>query len=683
METPPPIPPPPEPVALASFRERALGFFYKAKRLLKEYGWVVMLGVVVFSSLFFWQAAVKGPYYVSRARLMLNSPLALPGNSAFQEDRGGYIGTQMNILLSSRVQDRAREMITNPLVCHVKFNVILEDSTVLKLTASGSEPSRVRAYLAAVIEAYQEFKRNARKQAAENTAAAIQNELAEAQTEISHTEKEKVEFQKSHNIAYAREQDKASRENLARLKTQLNDLSALCDLSRNADIDSLPADAEGMLSAGTLKSYRQLKSDLEAAELELAEFSQYMRPAHPKIIGLQGEILRLKNAREIYRRQSRASLSASRGELKNRIAQLNGVIAEGEKSALEFSRELAEFEALDGRLQRAQTLYEKLVSSAQEVDLSQKLATDLLGVLEEPTPARCSPGFYAKRALLGAIAGLFAGAAVLVLISLFDNRMVCLEELAAEIAFPVVGVIPAQKRKKKIPFKLISDAKARPAFVESYRHLRSYLACLKTPAPKVVSLVSSIPGEGKTSVAINLAIAFNSGGAKALVIDADLHKGRLHEILGLKAAAGLADILSGREKFDDCVVSYKRNLHVLSHGSAQNSAAESTTEIVSQERFSKLIASLRGLYDVILIDTPPILAAEDALLISPNADATLFIVRANFTQSTQTRAALGMMRQRGIVPTGIVFNGLDLKHPNYQIYKYVDSYQRPDAKTKI
>jgi capsular exopolysaccharide synthesis family protein len=684
------------PFDFSTLRERALGLWYKTKRLLKDHGRLVLICIGVCSSLFLVRALILGPVYVSYAKLMAGGQITIPEKSVFQEERLGYFGTQKDILQSTHVQQRALERVAalHPELKPVKMTLAVklsEDAAILTLEAIGSQAEYTQAYLAAVIDAYKEFKRQIRAQTAENTSLAIHDELIKLQREIDDAEKEKIDFQKKHNVTFMREQGANVGANIGKLKAQLTELTTAYNLLESADIDSLPPGMEQLAGADVFVQYLTLKNELQSSELLLGQYKKAMRPNHPRLLSMQEKVTRLKSTISSIRSQSREALLQSRESLKSQIDNLNNVIAEWEKRALEFTQELAQFEQLDARLQRAQSLYEKLISSVQSVDISQKLSNDLLSVLQDATPALRVPSYFIKRAAIGAIIGALLGGGILFVISIFDNRMSSMEELTSQIHQPVFGVIPQEKAEEGKRLKLLSRDDDRPVFAEAYRNLRSSLTHstsslnsgvnfnnqnnTQKKEAQVIAITSSIPSEGKTTVSANLAVAFQLKGERVLIVDADLRKGRLHEDFARESRPGLSEILSKKADISSTLQTIDPLLHFLPRGATQ----DHPSELFGSPIFFELIAQMRSKYDRIIIDTPPLLAAEDCLLINSSADLLLYVVRAHFTQSPQMRAALKMLEQRGRAPDGFVFNLLDLEHPNYYHHKYTDYYHRSSS----
>lgn len=664
-----------ETIDLSSLRERALGLLYRAKRVWMDHGWIVIVCAVVVGLVFLTKALMQGPMYVSQAKMMASGQITIPEKSVFQEERLGYFGTQMSIIKSPKVLKRAyeRTVALNPELEECAVNItpkLSDEAAVLVVSAVGSKPAFTQAYLEQVIESYKHFKRQLRDQQAETTSLAIQGELLKIQSEIEAAEDAKIDFQRKRNITFMREQGSSVTSQLGKLKSEHSDLLTQYNLLENSDIDTLPQSIIEMAGLETAAEYQKTKAQLQTSELLLVQYEKYMRDAHPKLIAVRDQVTRLQNILGNYREQSKAAIKRTRESVKARLDAMDNVISKQEKLALEFSQQLAEFEQIQARLDRAQSLYEKLISSVQTIDVSQRLSNELLSILEDASPAMRIPSFFLKRAVMGILAGLILGCGILAAIAMFDNRIASLEDLSAKFRNPVWSIIPSIAVEKDARLELLQANDTRPVFAEAYRNLRTAITheSKKRENCKVIAISSSIPGEGKTTVSANLAMSLGLAQKKVLIIDCDLRKGMLHEDLGMpNSKLGFSELLGGA---DAKPVAFNEQIDFISRGEHQQHPAE----LLDEDRVKPIIEKYRAQYDWIIIDTPPILAAEDATLIIPFADIFSYVIRANHTQASQVQAAFKLLKQRNMEPSGLILNVLDLSHPNYYHYKYAEYY---------
>lgn len=230
-------------------------------------------------------------------------------------------------------------------------------------------------------------------------------------------------------------------------------------------------------------------------------------------------------------------------------------------------------------------------------------------------------------------------------------------------------------RIKKREIKLITkDAPFQ--FIESYKSLRTNLNFVSVNSNnKIIILTSSIPGEGKSTVALNLAITLAASESKVLIIDCDLRKPMLHKYLGLSSSkiGGLTNILSDSKSVEECIVHFNDiRINFLSSGPIPPNPAE----ILGSNKMKSLIKQLSEKYDYILLDTPPVSVVTDAAVLSNFADGVLFVVRQNYANVETAQIAKKNLENVGAKVIGCVLNNFKTKKSNksYDYYSYKYEY---------
>lgn len=218
------------------------------------------------------------------------------------------------------------------------------------------------------------------------------------------------------------------------------------------------------------------------------------------------------------------------------------------------------------------------------------------------------------------------------------------------------------KRVETIPTTLLSS-KSPFAFRESYNVLRSNLDFISMGGEvKAIAITSALPDEGKSITAINLAINLSEAGKKVILIDADLRKPSVHRYLNLRGITigGLSNYLSGSITMDSVIARPRGyNFHVMLAGKIP----PNPTELLSHDRFKKLIQELKGLFDYIIIDTPPVGAVTDATIIGRlAADGVVLVVRQKFGNQEVILKAKNRLVESGANLLGVVLNGYDSSH---------------------
>lgn len=239
---------------------------------------------------------------------------------------------------------------------------------------------------------------------------------------------------------------------------------------------------------------------------------------------------------------------------------------------------------------------------------------------------------------LGALVGL---AAALVL----DMRDVSVrsdDEIEELEGRPVLTHIPVDRTLRTSP--LVATDQSRHALHEGFRRLRTNLQFLDVEHPaRVVVITSSVPEEGKSTTTANLALVLAAAGRRVLVVEADLHRPTVAETFQVERAVGLTDVLIGRVAFDDVVQFWSDNLDVLPCGHLP----PNPSELVGGEAMARLLDDLRGTYDTVLIDTPPLLPLTDAAVIAAHADGVVLVVRYGKTARQQLTRSIRSLRAVG------------------------------------
>jgi capsular exopolysaccharide synthesis family protein len=219
----------------------------------------------------------------------------------------------------------------------------------------------------------------------------------------------------------------------------------------------------------------------------------------------------------------------------------------------------------------------------------------------------------------------------------------------------LLGVVP-------LPGKAAALALSDPRAAGSEAHHAIFVALerlARTADQRVLLLTSSGPSEGKTMIAFKLSASFAAAGKKVLVIDTDMRRGSLHQLLGLPNQPGLSDLLARDWAYRLTDVAHHcadRGFSVLPRGESATDPAE----LLASRRFAELLDDAANLYDMVIMDGPPVLGLADALRLSGMADATVFVVRANQTLPEHAKLAMRRLSEAGAEQIGLVITEPDL-----------------------
>lgn len=302
----------------------------------------------------------------------------------------------------------------------------------------------------------------------------------------------------------------------------------------------------------------------------------------------------------------------------------------------------------------AETVADRFVELVETLETAPESRTPAVrvevvaGPLLNPEPVSPRP---VRNFILGGLLGLLAGAAVAVLREALDTTLKTPEALRDRLDTPVLSVVPFDRSAKNQPL-LAADAHSPRG--EAIRRLRTNLQFVDVDQPvKVVMVTSALAGEGKTSTAVNLAISFAQAGSHVMLIEADLRRPRAAGYLGLEGAVGLSNVLAGQVELDDVLQVWGDDrLKVLPSGVIP----PNPSELVGSRRMAQLLEQQREKFDIIIVDTPPLVPVTDAALVAGQADGALLVVRSGKTPLARVRTAVEALRTVNARIIGSVLN---------------------------
>ena len=484
----------------------------------------------------------------------------------------------------------------------------------------------------------------------------------------------------------------AAKSDRLRLESELKQIEEEGD---NVDaLVSIPSIA----SAPSVVDRRRDIAQLEAA---VAQLAQRYKDRHPKILAARAA---LSEARAALRR----TVLAQPAILRNAIEQaqsteknLENAAHDQEKAALALNKAAIGYQELARQAETDRALYESVLRQIKETNLTKDVKTNAVSVIEHSplarTPVSPSPR---KSILLGLLGGLVAGLAFVYGADLLDRSIKTVDQAESTLGLPVLAAVPEVTKaesagnKESSPgaagYRLMAEAPEGPA-AEAFRNLRASLSLLGPEKERKVFLfTSALPNEGKSFTSANYALALAQQGHRVLLIDGDLRRPSLHKIFRSSAqdngaqddALGMVDYLVGH-------IDLNKAVHTVSAGRLDVEAAEKLTltggqlsiltggrrapnpaELLSGPSFGRLVAEAAHLFDRVVIDSAPVLAVSDTLLMTPLVQTVCVVVRANHTARNAVQRALGMLTGAGGRPAGIVLNRLPRRRGAGYYYYY-------------
>jgi succinoglycan biosynthesis transport protein ExoP len=375
--------------------------------------------------------------------------------------------------------------------------------------------------------------------------------------------------------------------------------------------------------------------------------------------------------------QAEDAYKAATSSLQSKLTDLQQKLAD--KQAELLAAPNSEAVTIQGDISNLQNQMIEVQTRIATVPPPYQGATQLVAPAPLPTsPSNPKP---ARDAALGLVVGLALGLGIALLREHLDDRTAGRDELGRELGAPVIAVVPKVEgwRRKKTTRLVARDAPMSVA-AESYRTARANLEFLAaTHGTKTIVVTSAYLGEGKSATTANLAVTLAQTGKRVVAMSCDLRKPRLHRFFGITNEPGLADLLVGWASVEQVAVrSEPSSLRVLASGSIPPNPAE----LLGSEQMAKLLDALREITDYIVIDTPPVLAVYDALILARLADGVIVVADA----ATTTRGALVQTREQleqiGSRIIGAIYNNFDpSKSKSYSSGYYHGYYARHEPST--
>nr|WP_199042380.1 polysaccharide biosynthesis tyrosine autokinase [Dyella sp. ASV24] len=395
-----------------------------------------------------------------------------------------------------------------------------------------------------------------------------------------------------------------------------------------------------------------IETNLEQLEMQQAQLQRQFTPQHPAYKSLMQQI---------------GQLQAQKGAIEKKV---NG-LPDTQQELLKLNRDV----------QVNNDTYTGLLNQAQQLDIARAGTVGNVRIIDKAAVDVTDP-IWPKGMLILLGGTLLGGFVALVYVFMREalNRGIEDPTVIERIGLPVYATIPVSVRERSLQVRrargdgrqhmLVVDA-PKDLATEALRSLRTSLHFARLEAKNNVLMISGAsPNAGKTFVAANLAAVITQSGQRVLLIDGDMRMGSLHKVLGGRPDVGLSEVISGQATLADAVreVASLENLHFLPRGKVP----PNPSELLMNARFSDLVNHLKSHYDLVIIDTPPVLVATDASVIGHHCGTGLLVVRFGVNQVREVALAKQRFEHDGVVIKGAIFNAVEKRSSGYYSYAYYE-----------
>jgi len=433
-------------------------------------------------------------------------------------------------------------------------------------------------------------------------------------------------------------------------------------------VDSLPAVVENPL-------IQKLKAEYIKLVAEYYKMGKKYGPAHPVMVRLRSEIRAIKkNIAQEVKNIAESIKVEYKIALENEKAILKAM-EEKKKEALELNKKQIQYNVLKREVDVNRSLYESLLKRLKETGITENLKmTNIMIVDRASIPDKPVRPKKKLNIILSIIIGLFLGIFLAFFLEYIDNTIKYPSEVERQLKTPLLGVVGRIEFLAENPRKeeLIIASESKSHIAESFRTIRTNLSFAAPDTERKTFIVSSaLPGEGKTLISANLAVSFSQVEKKVLLLDCDLRRPRVHELFGLERDKGLAEFLSGTSDLNIKDADFP-NLKIITSGVIPPNPAE----LLASNRMKSFIEEMKDKFDMIIIDSAPILSAADSIEVAPLTNGVVMVAKAASTPIPSVQTAIDQIIDVGGKVIGCILNNVDLEKEDYyySYYRYYHHY---------
>ncbi len=585
-------------------------------------------------------------------------------------------------------------------------------TNLIELSYIADSPKKAAELANAVAEAYIDWKLDLRFRVIGQASKFLASQIEEAKQALSEKEQRLLALGRQKDILEVAPQSNPTLQKLTALGQDVSNTMAerisketRYNELQKANPDSLP---ESLMTSAIL----QQRNDLARLEREYTDKLGVFKPEWPAMQSLRAQI---EKAHQDLKVATREAVAKAREAAKSdyemalrREESVKAALQSQRSEAMSMSRNAVDYNNLRIEVETQRNLVDNLLKRAAEMQVLLRLQgerlTNVQIVESALLPRAPFKPSYPKNALLGLLAGLFAGVGLALLLDSLDRSLRSAEQVVQHLRLPVLGIIPPSqaaldqhygygyghsgrssetdasrppsgKPKKTVPIELLPHTLPQSSVAEAYRSFRTSLLLSRADGVKSLVVTSALPFEGKTSTATNLAIVLGQLGRRVLLVDADLRRPHIHEVLNVSNRVGLVSVLAARTDPSEAIRSTQLpNVSVLPAGPL----APDPSGLLQSEAMKRFLSTIVGAFDHVVFDSPPVLAVTDAVLLAHLTDGAILCVRAGATSREMVARARAELLQGRVSILGVLLNAL---RDDTRTGTAASAYRRPEEKT--
>jgi capsular exopolysaccharide synthesis family protein len=645
-------------------------------------------------------------YLETQSKILQSETLALQTIKSMDLGRYPEFGGVANSLVWTHGKSsQARPAILGAFLGRLSVRRV-PNSRLIEVGFEAEDPQLASQVVNAHLQNFIEQNFRSKYDATTQASSWLSGELEELRIKVEKSEDARIAYERQNQIWRTNEKQDITTEKLGDLnkavtdaQTQLAEKEALYRMATSGNVDALPA------AQGNPVMQELLRHRAELNEQYLVALDQY-GPNYPKVLRLAAQQKEVAENLDRARKTLIETVEQDYSTSRNRVELLQQNLDAQKAEANDMAEKLVQYQILQHDADSNKQLYDGLLQKLKEAGITAGLKSSNIRVVDPAlTPSSPSRPQRARNILLAILVGLVGGVGLALFREYLDNTIKSPDDVESISGLPSLAVVPSlpglngnySRRAKGDPalqsasgphVELLSYVQPKSQISEAFRALRTSLLLSQADhPPQVILVTSALPREGKTTAAVNLAVTLAQLGDRTLLMDSDLRKPGVRRALNLTIGkeVGLSSYLAGVSTLDEVLYPHPTisNLEALTTGPVPPSPAD----LLSSHRMREAIAELRLRFKFIVIDSPPVMAATDAVILSALTDGVLLVVRSGETPKeafSRTRDLLTAVKSRLL---GVVLNAVDSSAPDYYYsyryypYAYGYGYGEDVAKT--
>lgn len=524
---------------------------------------------------------------------------------------------------------------------------------------------------------------------AQEAALTIGRQISELQSKIKQAEDDRLNYLKTHNLPLEKGEGRnLTADRLGKLSSQLLDAeNERKNLEATYEAAKATKDPTLVPFARDSEEVQNMRKSIHELEQRRAALLQVYTSEWPEVKKVDSELRQIRQSIGETSLETVDSLKSKLNAAVGREAKLREAYYKEQGTANNQTQDEIELSSLNQQIETNRKVYDILFQRQTEMQINALDKSSHVGIVTPPVvptepigPARLS------KIMMAFIISLVAGIGLAVLINLFDNKLKSPEDVLQHVSLPTLALIPPAdvngngflktrlslfRRSNDGPFRALEFASdLRSPTAEAYRHLRASLLFTPGQSPQTILVTSGSPLDGKTTTAINTAIAFAQSGSRVLLMDCDLRRPRVHRHFDMENSEGLTSFLSGRQDIDSLIMSSEAypKLKIIPAGPRPANPAD----FLGSPEMRVLFEDLSERFDYIIVDSPPATSFADASIISTLVDGVVIVAHTERSSRRVVRSAKERLEAMGASVYGVVLNHADLGVDYY--YDHYGSY---------